>query len=132
MLGLDTNVIVRYLTQDDPDQARMASAVIDALTPDHPGFVSAVVLAEVSWVLARSYKEPPETIFAAIDGLLRSNDLVVENAEAAYRALAVYRNVPRVDFADALIAQTGALAGASATVSFDKRACEAAGMRLLS
>lgn len=131
MIGLDTNVIVRFLAQDDKVQSPIAARIMERLKPDRPGYVTSVVLAEVSWVLARAYKASRAQIAEAIEGLLRSAELVVENAEAAYRALALYRASTHADFADALIAETASLAGASETVTFDKNAAAQTGMKLL-
>ena len=131
MIGLDTNVLVRYLVQDDEVQSSIASKIIDGLTRDDPGFISSVVLAEISWVLAISYKIGREEVGEVIEALLRSHELVFENAEAKYRALAVYRDGSSVDFADALIAETAKLSGARETVTFDRKAARESGMRLL-
>lgn len=131
MTGLDTNVVIRFLVQDDAAQSAAATRFISRLTKDRPGFISAVVLAEISWVLARAYKASRADIARALEGLLRSAELIVENAEAAYRALGVYMASTSVDFADALIAETASLAGASETITFDRNAAKEAGMRLL-
>lgn len=131
MTGLDTTVIIRFLAQDDPVQSPLATRALSRLTKDQPGFISAVVLAEISCVLARAYKTPREDIARALEGLLRSAELTVENAEAAYRALGLYVASASVDFADALIAETAALVGAGETVTFDRNAAKEAGMRLL-
>lgn len=131
MIGLDTNVIVRFIAQDDAVQSPVATRFISRLSREQPGFVSAVVLAEISWVLSRAYKASREDIAKTLEGLLRSAELTVENTEAAYRALAVYQASTSAEFADALIAQTAALAGATETVSFDRKASAETGMRLL-
>ena len=131
MIGLDTNIVVRFLTQDDAAQSPIATRVMSRLTRGNPGFIGAVVLAEITWVLSRAYRISREDIARAVEGLLRSAELIVENSEAAYRALAVYRASTNVDFADALIAQAAALAGAAETVTFDHRAAAEGGMRLL-
>lgn len=131
MIGLDTNVVVRFLAQDDPVQSPVATRLISRLTRERPGFISAVVLAEISWVLSRAYKSSREDIAKALEGLLRSAELIIENAEAAYRALGAYQASPSAEFADALIAETAALAGASETVTFDRTAASDLGMRLL-
>lgn len=131
MIGLDTNVVVRFLAQDDPVQSPVATRLISRLTRERPGFISAVVLAEISWVLSRAYKSPREDIAKALEGLLRSAELIIENAEAAYRALSAYQASPSAEFADALIAETAALAGASETITFDRTAASDLGMRLL-
>jgi predicted nucleic-acid-binding protein len=131
VIGLDTNVIVRFLAQDDEVQSRVAERLMARLSRERPGFISIVVLAEISWVLSRAYKAPRVEIAAAIEGLLHSADIVVENAEAAYRALALYRASASAEFADALIVQTGALAGVTETVTFDRNAAAEFGMRVL-
>jgi len=132
MIGLDTNLVVRFLVQDDEAQAALASEVFASLSADHPGFIGSVVLTETSWVLAKAYKASREDIAGAIEGLLRSEEIIIENTEAAYRALAVYREGRTIDFADALIAETARLAGASETLTLDRRAAGESAMRLVS
>ena len=131
MIGIDTNVIVRFLTQDDEIQSPIAARFMSRLTKERPGFVSSVVLAEVSWVLSKAYKSTRSEIAGAVEGLLRSAELIVENPDAAYRALGAYQSSTSAEFADALIAQTAALAGSSETVTFDQNAASALAMRLL-
>jgi predicted nucleic-acid-binding protein len=131
VIGIDTNVVVRFLVQDDEVQSPLATRFMSRLSRERPGFISAVVLAEIVWVLSRAYKASREDIAKAVEGLLRSAELIVENADASYRALGVYRASKSAEFADALIAQTAALAGAKETVTFDEDAAAALGMRLL-
>jgi predicted nucleic-acid-binding protein len=131
VIGLDTNVIVRFLAQDDDIQSPIATRLMSRLSRERPGFVSAVVLAEVTGVLSRSYKASRADIAAAVEGLLRAAEIVVENAPAAYRALGAYQAATSAEFADALIAETAALAGASETVTFDERASAELAMRQL-
>lgn len=132
MIGLDTNVIVRFLAQDDEAQSALASRLFARLSRENPGFVSAVVLAEVCWVLSRAYKASRKELAATIEGLLRSAEVRIENAEAAWRALGVFQSGSSVEFADALIAEIAALAGARETVTFDRNAAVEAGKNLLS
>lgn len=131
MIGLDTNVVVRFLVQDDQVQSAIANRFMSRLGREKPGFISSIVLAEITWVLSRAYKSSREDIARAVEGLLRSAELIVENADAAYRALAIYQASPSAEFADALIAETASLAGAAETVTFDKNAASSLGMRLL-
>lgn len=131
MIGLDTNVVVRFLVQDDDVQSPIATRFMSRLSKERPGFISAVVLAEMTWVLSRAYKASHADISNAVEGLLRSAEIVVENTEAAWRALGAYRASATAEFADALIAETASLAGASETVSFDGKAVRGCGMRLL-
>lgn len=131
MIGLDTNVVVRFLAQDDQAQSAIANRLMSRLNKDLLGFISSVVLAEITWVLSRAYKSKREEIARAVEGLLRSAELIVENADAAYRALAIYQASTSAEFADALIAETASLAGAAETVTFDKNAALSLGLRLL-
>lgn len=131
MIGVDTNLLVRYLAQDDAAQSPVASHIIDGFTPDAPGYISQVVLVETVWVLTRTYKMSRETIADIIESLLRAREIVVDRADAGYLALATYR-ATRADFSDALIAHGGRLAGCSETLTFDKPAASHAGMRLVS
>lgn len=130
MVGLDTNVLVRYLTQDDPAQAARATRLIERqLSETNPGYVGVVVLAETGWVLQRLYRATPNELHGAIADLLDARQLVVENRAAVARALAAYK-AGGVDFADALIAQCAKAAGCDKVVSFDRGAVSA-GMELL-
>lgn len=130
MIGIDTNVLVRYLAQDDAVQSPLATEIVEGFTSEAPGYISQVVLVETVWVLTRSYRMTREAIADAVEVLLRSRELIVERSEAGYLALATYR-ATKADFADALIAHGGRLAGCGETVTFDKGAASHAGMRLL-
>jgi predicted nucleic-acid-binding protein len=130
LIGLDTNVLVRYLAQDEPAQAAAATRLIESFTDEAPGFISTVTLVETVWVLDRAYKTPRSEIAAVVEGLLRAKELVVEQAEVHYLALGAYA-AKGVDFADAVIVQLGRRAGCAETVTFDRRAAVGATMRLL-
>lgn len=130
MIALDTNVLVRFLVHDDPDQARIASEIIEQLTEEAPGFVSREVLVELVWVLERAYRLARAEITGAIDGLLASTELVVEGADAIGSALELYRN-DGFGFADLMIAAAARRAGASEVVTFDRKAARLPGVRLL-
>ena len=77
MIGLDTNVLVRYITQDHPAQSAAAVKVVDSLSSDLPGFLSLVVIAEVVWVLQFSYRFKKDEIEHVFERLLRSKELVL-------------------------------------------------------
>lgn len=130
MIGVDTNLLVRYLAQDDAVQSPVASQIIDGFTLDEPGYVSQVVLVETVWVLTRAYRMSRGAIADIVESLLRAREIVVDRAEAGYLALATYR-ATKADFSDALIAHGGRLAGCSGTLTFDKAAASHAGLRLV-
>lgn len=130
MIALDTNVLVRFLVQDDPDQARLAGEVIDQLTEEAPGFVVREVLVELVWVLERAYRLGRTEIAGALDGLLASSELVIEGADEIGPALELYRN-DGFGFADLMIAAAARRAGAFEVVTFDRKAAKLPGIRLL-
>jgi predicted nucleic-acid-binding protein len=81
MIGLDTNVIVRYLAQDDAVQSPKATQIFERRLNQHnPGFISTVAIAEAVWVLERSYGVSGTEIAAAVERILQSDVLVVENS----------------------------------------------------
>jgi predicted nucleic-acid-binding protein len=130
MIGLDTNVLVRYLTQDDPDQAARATQVVEReLTEEAPGFIGVVVLVETAWVLQRLYRASAEEIRETVTDLLGSRAIVVENRDVVARALAILKQ-DSCGFADAIIAASALNAGCSKVISFDHGAVRA-GMRLV-
>jgi predicted nucleic-acid-binding protein len=130
MIGIDTNVLVRYFEQDEPSQTTAAIRFIRSLSKAAPGYVSVVTLAELVWVLSRSYRESRDDIADTLQGILTAQELVVQNAASAYRALILYRR-GAIDYADALISVDATLAGCTRIVTFDKRAASGAGMQLL-
>ena len=130
MIGLDTNVLVRYLTHDDPTQTAEAMRVMNSLSFDAPGFLSLIVIAELVWVLAISYRFPKDKIAQVVETLLRSRELVVERGEIVSQALRAF-NAGRADFSDYLIERCAHAAQCQFTLTFDQKAASAAGMRLL-
>ena len=80
MIGLDTNILVRFLVQDDPAQAAAARSLMTRCSAQAPGFVGREVLVETVWVLERAYRLTPAAISAAILGLLEAEELVIEQA----------------------------------------------------
>jgi predicted nucleic-acid-binding protein len=87
MIGLDANILVRYLTQDDPVQARQATELIEnRLTSEGPRFVSVVAIAETAWVLRRSYRFDRARVAAAIELMLSTDALILEREREVYLA----------------------------------------------
>lgn len=129
MIGLDTNVVVRYLVQDDPDQSPVASALIDELSETEPGYLSLVTVVEVYWVLHRAYKVTNGRCVELLEGLLDARELRIDRAAIVRTALTASRG--DLDFADAVIAELGRAAGCEHTVTFDQRAARDGAMHLL-
>jgi len=130
MIGLDTNVVVRYLTLDDPVQAPIAVRLIDSLSAEEPGFISLVAAAELSWVLEASYNFDKAAMLRVFEALLRSKELVVQQADVVERAVRLF-GTGNANFADCLIEQSGVATGCVHTFTFDRKAANSAGMRLL-
>lgn len=130
MIGLDTNVIVRYITLDDPVQTPAAVRLIDSLSADQPAFISLVVMAELAWVLEVSYNFEKAAVRRVFDALLRSKELVLEQSEVVSRAV---RNFAAggASFPDCLIESSGEAAGCVHTFTFDRKAAASTGMQLL-
>jgi predicted nucleic-acid-binding protein len=129
MIGLDTNVLVRYLAQDDLAQSRRATEIVERkLTADRPGFVSIVAMVETVWVLDRAYGLNILEIAAAIERLLQADLIVVENEQEVFAAMIALKE-GQGSFADALIVALGAKAGCSDTVTFDRKALRLTGFR---
>ena len=129
MIGLDTNVVVRYLTQDDPRQSRRATQIFDhQLTTADPGFLSVVTMVETVWVLDRAYGFVGQEIAAAVELLLQTDVLLIENEQEVFTAMVALKQ-GRGSFADALIAALGAKAGCKHTLTFDQKALRLPGFR---
>ncbi|MCC7079926.1 MAG: type II toxin-antitoxin system VapC family toxin [Burkholderiales bacterium] len=121
MIGLDTNVLVRYIVQDDEAQALSAGRVIETeCTASAPGFISLIVLAEIVWVLERAYGYERGQVAIAIGAILDAAQLALEHPAVARAALDRFRRGP-ADFADYLIGGLHAVYGCETTVTFDRR-----------
>lgn len=131
MIGLDTNVLVRYVTQDDAEQARLAGRLLEnTLNPRNPGFVANIVLCELVWVLESGYGYAREPVAQTLQRLFEIDRIRLESPALAWRALDSYRD-DGIDFSDALIALLNASLGCDYTISFDKRAARHAQVKLL-
>ncbi len=131
MIGLDTNILIRYLTQDDPVQSPKATSLIeDGLTEDNPGFVGVVTLAETVWVLSRSYGLDDKEVAADLRLVLSADTLVVEYEREVFTAMTAL-DEGQGKFADALVAAIALKAGCSHTLTFDRKASRLPGLELL-
>lgn len=130
MTGLDTNVLVRFFTQDDESQNKHTDELLQKLSPEEPGFVSLVVLIEMFWVLGSCFSIRKPQLIQCVRQLLNSPELVLESPDVVVQALDRY-STSNADFADHLIERAGHLAGCSTTVTFDRKAAASAGMHLL-
>ena len=124
MIGLDTNVLLRYIAQDDPKQSPRAIEIIERrLTEQEPGFVSLVTILEVVWVLKSLFQRSRQEIANDIEMLLAADTLEVQNEQEVYLAVVSLRNGSGT-FEDALIGSLGTWRGCSATLTFDEDAAK--------
>ena len=130
MIGLDTNVLVRYIMQDDARQSPKATKLMESLGVEEPGFVSLVSVVELGWVLSSSYDLNRAQVAQALELLLRTKTVVIDRADEVIKALRVFK-ASSADFADCLIERTAASAGCGRTMTFDVGAAKTAGMTLI-
>ena len=120
MIGLDTNILVRYITQDDAEQAAQATRLIEGrCTSTNPGRVAQVVLCELVWVLRRAYGYSKTQVLEVLEQVLMTAELVIQDEAVVFLALDAYREGP-ADFSDYLLALGNRAAGCETTYSFDK------------
>jgi predicted nucleic-acid-binding protein len=130
MIGLDTNVLVRYVAQDDAKQSPKATRLIESLTSESPGYVSLVSVVELVWVLAGCYELTKDEISEVLEILLRTKELVVANADIVWKSVRLFK-AGKADFADCLIAISAQEAGCNYTATFDRDAVKHCGMKLI-
>lgn len=122
MIGLDTNVVIRYLTQDDPKQSAIANRIIEQeLTEKNQGYITLVSLIEIAWVLESCYEQTKDDLINVLDLLLTIKQISIEKTDLVYLALKRFRT-GTADFSDALITLVCEDAGCKRIISFDKKA----------
>jgi predicted nucleic-acid-binding protein len=125
MIGIDTNILVRYFTQDNLEQAKIVEQIIDThATAPNSLFINNIVMCELIWVLDRGYKYSKEEISKVIKQMLSTEEFAFENQELLWLALNQY-NQNTLDFSDALIGEINKEFGCAKTLTFDKGAIKA-------
>lgn len=131
MIGLDTNVLLRYIVRDDAPQAKAAGRLIETrCSKDAPGHVTHVVLAELAWVLGRGYGYAKAEVVKVLAAILTSAELRVQETAVAWAALRAFQS-GQADFADYLIGAANESCGCEKTFTFDKRAARSGWHTLL-
>jgi predicted nucleic-acid-binding protein len=131
MIAVGTNILVRLLTGDHPEQSEAARRFMEARSVDDPIYICREVLLELVWVLTHSYRYEREDVAQVLYDLLIAPDVTIE-ADAEVRAIwKQYRATPQLDFADAMIAAAAERSGATELVTFDPRLAKLANVRLL-
>ena len=128
MIAIDTNVLLRYLVEDDEEQAKLARRILEEdMTPERPGLVTLVAVLELDWVMRAQYDFKAKTVAEVISGLMASPNLVFERANVVQAALAFVHG----DLADNILHLTGSAEGCSHTVTFDRKFSRLPGVELL-
>ena len=131
MIGLDTNVLVRFLVGDDAEQSRAARRLIESrCTAESPCWINRIVLCELVWVLEGAYGYDREAIAEVLEHLLHTAELEFDDVETVWKALRAYRD-RGLDFADALIVLGNLKAGCEETFTFDKEMSRLTDARVL-
>jgi len=130
MIGVDTNVLVRFFTQDDPVQSEQADALVKDLSAANPAWIGTALLLELVWVLTKIYRIDRQSMIRILERLIDGPEFRIESADAVYAAVGFYRRY-KAGFADCLIAASARSVGCGKTVTFDKVAARDLGMELL-
>ena len=131
MIGIDTNVIVRYIVQDDPIQSKAATRLIEqSCNIDNPGFINQIVMCELVWVLRRSYKLDKASICKVIEQIIRTDRFLIEDIQLVWKALQAFKE-SKADFADCLLGQKNLQAGCDYTATLDDAASRLTGYKHL-
>jgi predicted nucleic-acid-binding protein len=120
MIGLDTNVLVRYLMQDDPAQARAAARLIERAADEGAAcWIGAIVLCELVWVLESGYEVPKDAIVETLEKIFLTRQFRIEDPDSAWAALEAYRRTG-ADFSDCLLGRHNSRSGCDYTATFDR------------
>jgi predicted nucleic-acid-binding protein len=130
MTGIDTNVLVRYLVQDDPHQARKATRFItNECSSEDPGLINRIVLCELVWVLESAYGYARANVALALEKILRTTQFTIEDHQEAWSSFREYQG--GADFADSFIVTVNRRLRCQRTVTFDRKAARRPGFALL-
>ena len=122
MIGLDTNVVLRYLLQDDAEHSPQANHIFDnQLSSDNPGYINLASILEIVWVMQGRMKKRPAEIAEHLRGILSRDEIVVQNAIQVYEAARALKE-GIAEFEDALIGTLNLWSGCSTTITFDRKA----------
>ncbi|HTA23786.1 MAG TPA: type II toxin-antitoxin system VapC family toxin [Terriglobales bacterium] len=128
MIGLDTNILVRYITHDDAAQTAIVMKLMASLSSESLGYVSLVVLVELIWVLEDFFDFSKKEVEDVVESLLRGREILFERPDLVEQAVRKFKS-GNADFADCIIERAAHAAGSEYTLTFDRKALSA-GMKL--
>ena len=129
MIGLDTNILVRFVAQDDAVNSPLANAIMASLSVDEPGWIAVTAIAEFAWVMTRRFRITRKDVYNLLDRFLTMPEVVVEQ-HALVRQAANLFLIGSAEFTDYLVACSGQAAGCTHILTFDRKAAKSAGMTL--
>jgi predicted nucleic-acid-binding protein len=129
MIGLDTNVLVRFVAQDDAINSPRANAIMKSLSQEEPGWIAVTAIAEFASVMTRTFRINRADIYSMLDMFLIWPDIVVEQADLVRKAANLFLS-GNAEFSDYLVACSGHAVGCSRNLTFDRKAAKSAGMTL--
>lgn len=130
MIGIDTNILIRYIVRDDENQAKAADKIMGSCSENMPALINQIVLVEMVWVLKRFYKYSKLDILKILELILFNSDIEVLNSEEAKKAFIEYEK-GNADFSDYFIAAINSHNGVLFTFTFDKQAAQCNGFKLV-
>ena len=128
MYAIDTNILIRYIVEDNPEQAQKAAEAIEQLTTEKQGFISCIVLCELNWVLKTAYKISKRERVATLQKVLSVPVFEIEKLDCCLKALRSYEK-GQADFSDYLIQQIGEKHGYEILLTFDQKASRETGFQ---
>jgi predicted nucleic-acid-binding protein len=128
MIGLDTNILVRFITHDDPAQTAIVMKLMASLSSESLGYVSLAVLVELVWVLEGFFDFKKKEVEDVVESLLRGREILLERPDIIEQAVRKFKS-GNADLADCIIERAAHAAGCDYTLTFDRKAVSA-GMKL--
>lgn len=122
MIGIDTNVIIRFLVQDDPIQSKKASQLIEkAVEKNEVFWICLLTLCEIAWVLERCYELQKDELVFVLQKILQTKQIKVEGEDIAWKAIGNFQNAGTIGFSDCLIGAINSYHDCEYTYTFDKK-----------
>lgn len=131
MTGIDTNILVRYIVQDDPVQSKAATIFVEKkCSKENFGFINHIVLCELVWVLQKCYDASKKEIIRVMEQLLQTAQFKVQNQQIVWLSLSDFKS-GSADFSDYLVGRINLSKECTETITFDKSAAKAKSFRLM-
>jgi predicted nucleic-acid-binding protein len=132
VIGLDTNVLVRYVTQDEQTQSSIVNKLMkEAEEKNQFLWISLITICELVWVLESCYNQSKEQIIEVLNTLLQITQIKIEHQAVVYEALIDFNKHKNIDFSGCLIGRHNQTNECIHTFTFDKSAAKLQTFELL-